>query len=51
MIEIKKETLEKIIEWLSYLYRVSNTNKITDKKLVKFIEKLKELEDFKNEIK
>lgn len=43
MIEIKKETLEKIIEWSSYLYRVSNTDKRTDKSLLKFIEMLENI--------
>lgn len=42
--KLDKKLVLEIIEWLEYLYAVSNTSKITDKKLIKFIEKLKELE-------
>lgn len=42
--KLDKKLLKEIIVWLDYLYLVSNMNRITDKKLVKFIEKLKELE-------
>lgn len=41
---MNKKLLEEIIEWLEYLYSVSNTSKITDKKLIKFIERLKDVE-------
>lgn len=43
--KLDKKLLKEIIEWLEYLYLVSNTTKITDRKLVKFIEKLKEMEE------